>query len=53
MSKLKRCVVCGREYHESNGYGYCFSCEEGMDPDTRECHLPVGTKKTKRRKRGC
>jgi hypothetical protein len=24
MARLKKCTGCGREYHESNGYGYCF-----------------------------
>ena len=28
---MKKCVCCGCEYTESNGYGYCLSCEDGID----------------------
>ena len=36
-----KCACCGREYHESNGYGLCLSCEEA-DHNERECHRSTG-----------
>ena len=45
LMKNKKCVLCGREYDESNGYGVCLQCEEGVDEDNRECHKSSATHK--------
>ena len=45
MNTRKKCVTCGREYKESNGYGVCFQCDESINHNEREIHYQAIKKK--------
>lgn len=38
METKKKCIICGKSYTESNGYGVCLFCENGIDIKERDIY---------------